>query len=80
MALVEGNQAEGCFDELVDRHGQMVVATRSRMMWNCIDAGGATHAIFLVFMEKIEFFVETRVRGGLALGLWGSEKRVSGCD
>ena len=72
LRAFEATRSEGAFEELVRRHGPMVLATCRRVLGNPDDAEDAFQAVFLVLARKA-----STVRGNLAGWLYAVSVRTA---
>jgi RNA polymerase sigma factor (sigma-70 family) len=72
LRTFEATRSEGTFEELVRRHGPMVLATCRRILGNPDDAEDAFQAVFLVLARKA-----STVRGNLAGWLYAVAVRTA---
>ena len=71
LRAFEATRSEGAFEELVRRHGPMVLAACRRVLGNPDDAEDAFQAVFLVLARKA-----STVRGNLAGWLYAVAVRA----
>src|SRR5262245_43983356 len=72
LRAFEATRSDGAFEELVRRHGPMVLATCRRVLGNPDDAEDAFQAVFLVLARKAN-----TVRGNLAGWLYAVSVRTA---